>query len=189
MKGIRTWLPLQMRWSSIQRNQLMNIMSTCLKTNLFVGVTVVTATFDHIEILVTIPLIFSLSNYAGDLHRVVIESLLHLSQPLLRSLPLNQCLRPQFYELTQLLVWLWLVRFINAKGFRHTKGCKWEWWPSQCIVVLVAGWEVSLWTSLVVWRWHPWEKRCGEDFTVITRGIANVVGQTTKVSVDILEDE
>lgn len=74
------------------------------KTNLFVRVTIVTATLDGIEILVIIPLIFSLSNYAGDLHRIVMESGFHLGQPLLRNLPPNQCLHPQFYELTQLLV-------------------------------------------------------------------------------------
>ena len=162
-------------------------MSTCLKTNLFVGKTVVTATFDHIEILVTIPLIFSLSNYAGDLHRIVIESHIHLDQPLPCDLPLNQCLHPQLYELTQLLVWLWLVRFINAKWcYKHTNGCKREWWLSHIVVLEVAGWEVLLWTSLVVWRQHPREKRSGEDFTVIIWGIVSMVGQNTKVLVDIL---
>ena len=69
------------------------------KTNLFVRVTVTTATVDGLEVLGKILLIFSLTDCGGDLDCIEIESRLRLCQPLLCKLPLKQCLRPHTKEL------------------------------------------------------------------------------------------
>lgn len=74
-------------------------MTTESQSHLYVGVTVVTAPVNGIEILFKKPIVFSSSDDADYLICIVVESRLHLGHPFPCKLPLCQCLRPQFNEL------------------------------------------------------------------------------------------